>query len=221
MGASGVYFSDTGGSSWVQPTYTGWTARDCLGLVGTQTAAADNCDPHVGPIGTLPRYLDSGLVADGLLAGGILVQVWDTTTKILCEPSLTHREKVTVFAFSPEGPLAATGSEDGAVRIWDTAKGEIQGQPLEHSAPVRGVVFSPHGKYLLTWSANNNVRLWDLASGQPMGPLLQHPDEITAAVFTPDSQAIIVVSGKAAWLWDVVAGKRLGPPLPVPHLSRP
>jgi hypothetical protein len=65
VGASGVYFSDTGGSSWVQPTYTGWTARDCLGLVGTQTAAADNCDPHVGPIGTLPRYLDSGLVSDG------------------------------------------------------------------------------------------------------------------------------------------------------------
>ena len=65
VGTSGVYFSDTGGSSWVQPTYTGWTARDCLGLVGTQAAAADNCDPHVGPIGTLPRYLDSGLVSDG------------------------------------------------------------------------------------------------------------------------------------------------------------
>src|SRR5690348_5639811 len=46
VGTSGVYFSDTGGSSWIQPTYTGWTARDCLGLVGTQTAAADNCDPH-------------------------------------------------------------------------------------------------------------------------------------------------------------------------------
>jgi hypothetical protein len=66
VGTSGVYFSDTGGSSWVQPTYTGFTARDCLGVVGTQPAnPADNCDPHVGPIGTLPRYLDSGLVSDG------------------------------------------------------------------------------------------------------------------------------------------------------------
>ena len=53
--ASGTYFSDDGGSNWGQPTYTGWTARDCLGLVGTQPAnPADNCDPHVGPIGTLP-----------------------------------------------------------------------------------------------------------------------------------------------------------------------
>jgi hypothetical protein len=65
VGTSGVYFSDDGGSTWMQPTYTGWTARDCLGLVGTSSAPADNCDPHVGPIGTLPRYLEAGLVADG------------------------------------------------------------------------------------------------------------------------------------------------------------
>src|SRR4029079_1930186 len=62
VGTSGVYFSDTGGSSWIQPTYTGWTARDCLGLVGTSSAPADNCDPHVGQIGTLPRYFEAGLV---------------------------------------------------------------------------------------------------------------------------------------------------------------
>jgi hypothetical protein len=65
IGVSGIYFSDTGGSSWVQPRYTGWTARDCLGLVGTSSSPADNCDPHVGPIGTLPRYFESGLVSDG------------------------------------------------------------------------------------------------------------------------------------------------------------
>src|SRR5919201_644841 len=65
IGLSGVYFSDSGGSSWIQPTYTGWTARDCLGLVGTSSAPADNCDSHPGPIGTLPRYFENGLVSDG------------------------------------------------------------------------------------------------------------------------------------------------------------
>ena len=65
VGVSGIYFSDDAGSTWMQPTYTGWTARDCLGLVGTSPAPADNCDPHVGPIGTLPRYYEAGLVSDG------------------------------------------------------------------------------------------------------------------------------------------------------------
>lgn len=57
VGVSGVYFSFTGGQSWTQPTYTGWTARDCLGPAP--------CTPHAGPIGTLPGYYEAGLVADG------------------------------------------------------------------------------------------------------------------------------------------------------------
>jgi hypothetical protein len=63
IGTSGIYFSDDSGSSWSQPTYTGLTTRDCLGVVGTDPAnPLDNCDPHVGPIGTLPRYFENNLV---------------------------------------------------------------------------------------------------------------------------------------------------------------
>lgn len=57
VGVSGIYFSFDGGQSWTQPTYTGWTARDCLGPAA--------CVPHVGAIGTLPWYYENGLVSDG------------------------------------------------------------------------------------------------------------------------------------------------------------
>lgn len=62
VGVSGVYFSFNGGASWTQPTYTGWTGRDCLGVVGNSDPP---CQPHVGLIGTLPWYYENGLVADG------------------------------------------------------------------------------------------------------------------------------------------------------------
>jgi hypothetical protein len=51
VGNSGIYFSFDGGTSWSQPTYTGWSDR-----TGT---------PGVGPIGTLPHYYEAGLVSDG------------------------------------------------------------------------------------------------------------------------------------------------------------
>ena len=57
IGGSGIYFSFDGGKSWTQPTYTGLTARDCLGPTA--------CTPHVGSIGTLPWYYENGLVSDG------------------------------------------------------------------------------------------------------------------------------------------------------------
>ncbi len=62
VGTSGIYFSFDSGNTWVQPTYSGWTARNCLGVVGNSDPA---CQPQVGPIGTLPKYFESGLVSDG------------------------------------------------------------------------------------------------------------------------------------------------------------
>ncbi|MEP6640247.1 MAG: sialidase family protein [Chloroflexota bacterium] len=62
IGSSGVYFSFDSGATWRQPTYTGLSARNCLGAVGDTDAP---CTPAVGPIGTLPWYYENGLVSDG------------------------------------------------------------------------------------------------------------------------------------------------------------
>src|SRR5258708_7497526 len=65
VGVSGVYFSFDSGTTWKQPTYSGWSARDCLGVVGPDPG----CTPHVGPIGTLPGYFEAGLASGGAPAG--------------------------------------------------------------------------------------------------------------------------------------------------------
>src|SRR3954468_1406622 len=61
VGVSGVYFSFDSGTTWTQPTYTGWSARNCQGAIGPDAA----CSPVVGPIGTLPWYYENGLTSDG------------------------------------------------------------------------------------------------------------------------------------------------------------
>ncbi len=62
VGVSGISFSFDSGTTWAQPTYTGWSARNCIGVPGDTDPP---CQPQVGPIGTLPGYLEAGLVSDG------------------------------------------------------------------------------------------------------------------------------------------------------------
>jgi hypothetical protein len=61
VGVSGVYFSSDSGLTWTQPTYSGLSARGCLGAPGPDPG----CTPVTGPIGTLPNYANNDLVADG------------------------------------------------------------------------------------------------------------------------------------------------------------
>ena len=51
IGISGIYFSLNEGATWVQPTYTGLTARSGA--------------PQVGPIHTLPWYYENGMSSHG------------------------------------------------------------------------------------------------------------------------------------------------------------
>src|SRR3954471_17801581 len=57
VGLSAVAFSFDRGSSWIQPTYTGWTAAAC--------DPTTSCTAHTAPIHTLPGYYENRLVSSG------------------------------------------------------------------------------------------------------------------------------------------------------------
>ena len=57
VGVSGIYFSDTGGDSWAQPTYTGWTCatlprprRNAAGEPARQLRSARRSDRHAAAL---------------------------------------------------------------------------------------------------------------------------------------------------------------------------
>jgi hypothetical protein len=70
VGVSGIYFSFDSGDHWVQPTYSGYSARtgvggSCLGQVGPDAGCVPLTPQQGGRIGTLPWYYENGVVSDG------------------------------------------------------------------------------------------------------------------------------------------------------------
>jgi hypothetical protein len=62
VGGTGIQFSFDSADSWTQPTYTGLSARHCIGVPGPSDP---DCVAQQGSIGTLPRYDEVNLVSDG------------------------------------------------------------------------------------------------------------------------------------------------------------
>src|SRR6266702_2319742 len=71
-----------------------------------------------------------------------------------------HTEEIRQIAWSPDGRLLASGSNDQTVRLWDVATGR-QIRALEgHTDDISGISFSADSRILASKSGDGTVRLW-------------------------------------------------------------
>ena len=76
-----------------------------------------------------------------------------------------HTNWVLSVAFSPDGSLLASGSDDKTVRVWDVSTSTELWTRHEHNGRTTDVVFSPDGKTLASASEDYTIRLWDVRTG--------------------------------------------------------
>ncbi|HEY9296179.1 MAG TPA: WD40 repeat domain-containing protein, partial [Phormidium sp.] len=116
-----------------------------------------------------------------------------------------HKDVVNSLAWSPNGKILASASNDNTVKIWDVSgsKPSVLHTITAHKAAVLDVSFSPDGQSLVTTSADRLIKHWGV-SGKLLATFAGHNDIVNSVSFSPDGQLIVSSSDdKTVKIWHI------------------
>ncbi len=165
---------------------------------------------------------DGTLVAAG---DGVDVQVWEVesgqpvqrmvgycedqtyTTADACEDAeenwLGHVKEVTALAFSPDGQILVSGSEDTTIVFWDVGTAEALWSSAGHWAAVNSLTFHPDGKRVLSTGADNAVKTLRVPGGKSTATFVGTLAPVNDGLFGPQDGFISTVSNDGTMrVWE-------------------
>jgi WD40 repeat protein len=122
--------------------------------------------------------------------------LWDVASGELIRKMEEHEDYVAAVAFSPDGTMAASASEDNTAILWDVSTGSVLRRLVGHTNWLRDVAFSPDGTLLLTGARDARLILWDVASGLAINEFNSFGIDVSAVSYAPDG---LWIASTAEW----------------------
>lgn len=160
---------------------------------------------------TLGGVLSATFSPDGkLLATSIDREIclWSVANIQQIITYISHTNWVQSLAFSPDGQILASGSNDQTVRLWCVDTGECLRSLSGHRNRVIFTTFTPNGQTLITGSEDQTVRLWDVNTGACLRVLEIPINWVLSIALSPDGQTLATGSDRTTVkFWDIATGE--------------
>ena len=156
------------------------------------------------------------LLASGGYGGSI--RLWNVTAKQQglrgkigqYLPTLTlkgHKDDISTLAFSPDGKMLLSGSDDGTIRAWDTITGRQQFICPGHTSEISELAASEERNALISvHSWKSQLLHWNINIGHHLsGSYLTSKNQNPVAI-SPDAETVVIKDWTAKntyKLWDI------------------
>ncbi|RKU22766.1 hypothetical protein C6499_19385 [Candidatus Poribacteria bacterium] len=150
------------------------------------------------------QYSSDGAIL--VVATGIGIWLYDTTTYQEIGLLTAHTSAVECLAFSPDGHLLASADDAGTLLLWHRSTGA---QKVLTRGPkwASNLAFSPDGK-ILARGRGDTIRFWDTITGEEKDALTGLPAHIGDLSFSPDGKTIVNVTGNGEiYILDRITGE--------------
>lgn len=135
------------------------------------------------------------------------IHMWDPQTGRLLRSFAAHEQIIGSLAYSPDGRVLASSSDDSRIRFWD-----LDGQNLYtiqgYLNMIHTLDLSPDGNYLACGSEDKKVRLWDHHTGELIKVWDDHQSLVWRVAFSPDGRSLATCShDKVVRVWAIPSGE--------------
>jgi WD40 repeat protein len=125
-----------------------------------------------------------------LAASGDGVFLWEYSSGQQLGNLTGHKGLVNSVAFSADGEILASGSDDKKIWLWSMTNNQQLRVLTGHSGYIESVAFSPGGQLLASGSWDLTVKLWDVITGQELRSLTGHTGWIQTVAFSPSGERL-------------------------------
>ena len=121
-----------------------------------------------------------------------------------------HATRINSCAWSPDGTLIVSASDDRTVKVWEAASGKLLNTLSGHEGWVRSCAWSPDGTLIVSASDDRTVKVWEAASGKLLNTLSGHEGPVLSCAWSPDGTRIVSASSdNTVKVWEAASGKLL------------
>ncbi|EOA91948.1 hypothetical protein ACJQWK_03400 [Exserohilum turcicum] len=143
----------------------------------------------------------------------------DSNWSALLQTLEGHSRGINVVAFSPNGEVLASGSDDATIKLWDVGTGAALQTLKGHSSKTSRLAFTPcDSEVLASASDDKTVKLWNVGTGELIWNVgtdeLQPPFSslsgwASALTFSSDHKVLaLVLQHTTVELWDMQSKER-------------